>query len=423
MDQFASLLKTAMGLDVESIGSQAIHRAVVQRQKAAGLPRLADYWDRVLGSEAELQELIEAIVVPETWFFRDQAAFTALGALAVEWRGRHPGLTLRVLSLPCSSGEEPYSMVMALLDQGLTPAQFRVEAVDISDRALALARAAVYGRNSFRGQELAFREKYFVADRQQYQLREEVRSRVQFRRGNLLADGFLPGGECYDVIFCRNVLIYFDEPTQQRALAALERWLAPEGWLFTGPSEAPLMVRHGFVSLKVPLAFAFRKKGQEEPVRPAKRKSTAVGAPLLQVSPGALTRRPMAPATPVSRPADSPPRPASAAPAPAGGLDAAEALANQGRLAEAAQVCEAQMREHGPSARACYILGLVRDAGEEPKLAEQLYRKALYLEPAHQEAMVHLALLLERAGDAAGARVFYERVKRSRQKLKPAGKH
>jgi len=105
---FESLLKTTMGLDTASIGSATIERAVRLRMSTVGLKQAEDYWQQVQRSTKELQELIEAVVVPETWFFRDREAFAALVRLATEeWRPAHPDRALRLRSAPCSTGEEP----------------------------------------------------------------------------------------------------------------------------------------------------------------------------------------------------------------------------------------------------------------------------------------------------------------------------
>jgi len=259
---FENLLKETMGLDVASIGSSAIERAVEKRLLACELQETHAYWERVRASEAELQELIEAVVVPETWFFRDREAFAALALTVYEdWLGAHPEDHLRLLSLPSSTGEEPYSMAIALLDAGFPANRFRVDAVDISACALARAGHAVYGKNSFRGKELGFRDRHFEATAHGYRLSDAVRRQVQFQQGNLLAAGFLPGVESYDVIFCRNVLIYFDRAARDRALNVLVRLLTPKGVLFVAPSETGLLLSHNFIPTNMPRAFAFRKAG------------------------------------------------------------------------------------------------------------------------------------------------------------------
>ncbi|WPH17633.1 CheR family methyltransferase [Variovorax paradoxus] len=411
---FEQLLKQTMGLDAASIGSAVVRRAVQERLAACRLPDAQAYWERLGSSAPELQELIEAVVVPETWFFRDPASFAALARLAGEdGRAAQGPMDLRLLSVPCATGEEPYSMAMALLDAGFPESALRIDAVDISTRALARAQAAVYGRNSFRGSDLAFRDRHFVATAGGHGPVDAVRRRVQFRHGNLL-DGLMAEAERYDVIFCRNVLIYFDRATQDRAIAVLTRLLKPRGWLFVGPSETALLSDHGFISAKLPLAFAFRKG----PAAGSDTKLRATPAPFMPVR----TRAPVsaAPPTPAARlrmvPAPAAMPRAVAAPAEAStGIDRARRLADQGHLADAAAHCEAHLRRHGPSAEVFHLLGLVRDASGNAEDAADQYRKALYLEPDHHEALVHLALLLRKRGDEAGAQRLQRRAGRLHQ--------
>ncbi|MGJ7497967.1 CheR family methyltransferase [Variovorax sp. RT4R15] len=409
--RFEQLLKRTMGLDAASIGSAAVERAVQERLSACRLPDAQAYWELLSSSAPELQELIEAVVVPETWFFRDPASFAALTRLVCDdGRPRQTQTVLRLLSVPCSTGEEPYSMAMALLDAGFTASTLRVDAVDISTRALARAQGAVYGRNSFRGSDLAFRDRYFVATAGGgHSLADAVRRLVQFRQGNLL-DGLVAEPELYDVIFCRNVLIYFDRATQDRAIAVLGRLLKPGGWLFVGPSETALLSDHGFVSAKLPLAFAFRK----DPVAGSDTKLRTAPSPSRPVR--ALA--PVAPALQPARPRAAPPAIAPLAVARAEAktsIDRARRLADQGHLADAAAHCEAHLLEHGPTAEAFNLLGLVRDASGKTADAADQYRKALYLEPNHQDALIHLALLLQKQGDVAGAQRLQRRASRLHQ--------
>jgi chemotaxis protein methyltransferase WspC len=264
---FERLLKETIGLDAAVIGSSAIDRAVAERQQACRLPAADAYWDHLRASESELQELIDAVIVPETWFFRDREAFAALaGPVVRSWSTER---VLRLLSVPCSTGEEPYSIAMALLDAGLAPARFHIDAVDVSERALAKARRAVFGRSSFRGESLAFRDRYFDEDGNGWRLAPHVCAQVTFQQSNLLDAAFLRDAEPYDVIFCRNLLIYFDRPTQDRATAVLARLLAPDGFLFVGPSETGLLLAHQFPSTKLPLAFAIRGRRSTRNRRPA----------------------------------------------------------------------------------------------------------------------------------------------------------
>jgi chemotaxis protein methyltransferase WspC len=179
---FENLLKETIGLDSASVGSATIESAVRQRMETLGFKAAEDYWKRLRVADDELQELIESVVVPETWFFRDRDAFAALARLiSQEWLPNHPTAVLRLLSGPCCSGEEPYSMAMALLDAGLSPDSFRIDALDISMRALARAKSGTYGANSFRGDDLTFRDRYLERTVNGYFLPERIRRR-RFRQ-------------------------------------------------------------------------------------------------------------------------------------------------------------------------------------------------------------------------------------------------
>ncbi len=412
---FEDLLKRTMGLDAVSIGAACIERAVQQRLAACGLKNADAYLERVRGSAEELQELIEAVIVPETWFFRDREAFAALARMVYEeWQRTNPEGVLRVLSLPCSTGEEPYSVAMALLDAGFPAERFRIDALDISLRALAYARRGVFGRNSFRGGDLEFRERHFTPAAAGWQLSEAARQPVEFRQGNVL-DAFLqPGAATYDVIFCRNLLIYFDRPTQDRAIANLTRLISAKGWLFVGPSETGLLLSHAFTSAKVPLAFAFRPAGATPPPAaaasspPAPRRSpppVRVVTPACEMPFSSFTgRSSVAVAEPPAKEKTE--------------LEHALRLADLGQLVEAAKECEAHLAAHGPSAKAFYVMGLVRDASGNHADGADFYRKALYLDPSHEEALMHLAFLLESQGDKAGAKVLNDRARRLQPKAR-----
>ena len=250
-------------------------------------------------------------------------------------------------------------------------------------------------------------------------MRETVRQQVRFQQGNLFAADLLPGVAIYDVIFCRNVLIYFDRPTQDRALVVLNRLLHAKGVLFVAPAETGLPASHGLVSTNEPLAFAFRKAGVLPPA--PKRKAAHPVKPL-------APRRPVAQAGPVLHAARATSarlavtllpglQPARSAD-PAADLNEATRLADQGHFVEAATCCEEHLRRCGPSATAFYLMGLVRDATGNHSEAATYYRKALYLDPNHYDAQIHLALLMEKQGDPAGAQVLRNRARRLEQKSK-----
>jgi chemotaxis protein methyltransferase WspC len=297
---------------------------------------------------------------------------------------------------------------MTLQGCGWQPASYRIDAVDISSRALALAAEGVYGSNSFRGTDLAFRDIYFAQTAQGWRLNDGVRENVHFQQANILAQGFMPGEALYDIVFCRNLLIYFDRATQERVVAMLRRLLKPHGVLFVGSSETGLLITLGFVLEKFPQAYALRLPAvtvaatpvvpeQRRPVLPsANKKTVRVPRVLPSVAPLKRQEKNIAP---VASPTRDP-------------LAEAMQLADQGRVREAVNLCDSYVRKHGMSAQSCHLMGLLSKAAGHEADAVAYFRKALYLDPRHPEAMSHLAMLLEKQGDGAGAQVLRNRLRR-----------
>lgn len=412
--RFFDFLKERIGLDVASVGPAIIERAVRQRSSASRAQTADEYWQTLQNSREEQQALIEAVIVPETWFFRYPESFATLAKLAARRLGEINNLrALRILSLPCSTGEEPYSIAMALLDAGLKPHQFKVEGMDVSPLSVEKARRGVYGKNSFRGQDLAYRDRHFLAVGDGYRLEERVQEQVHLQVGNLLDPALLANEAPYDFVFCRNLLIYFDQPTQQQVFEVLKRLTHVDGVLFIGPAEGSLLGRFGMRSIGIPQSFAFSRHQALEP------EPEPEPAPAPVFVPTALpVRRTVAPPPPVRN------RPfATVTPLPvttrATNPDAATllaniaALANEGKAAEARAACEHYLRSHEPVAQVFYWLGLLSDVAGSALEAQGFYRKALYLDPQHSEALMHLAALLQSQGDTAGARRLQDRAARS----------
>lgn len=423
-------LNQFIGLDAGSLGPSAISAAARMRMRKRGVKQTEDYAVLLAASEAELQELVEEVVVSETWFFRDRQPFFALARWAAEtWLPARPQGVLRLLSGPCATGEEPFSMVMALLDAGVPPERFVVEAVDISLTALNRARQGVYGRNSFRGTELEFREHYFKPEAEGWRLNESVRRQVQFRQANLLDPLFIAKAGIKDVIFCRNMLIYFDEPAQHRLVTALDNLLSPDGLLFVGHAEGFVFRNSDFVPAQMPMAFALHKRGNEPAeaeIKPRQRVALKLPA-VAHRKTGGLSVPPHVTVSPVKQrdqlSRDNKTVTATSQPKASPVSDLAAELAEAQRLADAGQFesaitkCNACLHAHGPSSQAFYLLGLVNDAAGKAAVAGDFYRKAVYLEPDQYEALAQLSLLAKKSGDTAAARQWSQRARRAHDKL------
>ena len=249
-----SLLQHATG---QNISEAEAERAVRERMAQLGVADSGDYL-RALAA-AELNALTELVVVPESWLFRDAGAFSAATGFVQRRLAAQPARPLRILSLPCAGGEEPYSMAMALDMAGVGAASVRIDAIDLSHQSIARATAGHYTRNAFRGAELAFRDRYFSVRDGGYQLCDPIRARVGFRQGNLFGLDAASLAGHYDIVFCRNLLIYFDDAAAHAAAVVLRSLLADDGLLFAGYAEVPALCRHGFAALRLPGAFALQK--------------------------------------------------------------------------------------------------------------------------------------------------------------------
>jgi chemotaxis protein methyltransferase WspC len=411
LPKIIALLRETLGLDVASVGVRLVERAVQRRVTANKLGDVLQYADLLRCSETEWQSLLEEVVIPETFFFRYPESFSALRQIVAD---PFPFGTrkVRVLSVPCSTGEEPYSIAMTMLDAGWSMEKFQIDAIDISANSLEIARQGLFGSNSFRGSELEFRSRYFEKREAGFRLCDRVRQCVKFEQGNVLEERFRSGKQSYDFIFCRNLLIYFYSQARDQAVEILRQLLTADGSLFVGPAETALMSEHQFSSAKWPMAFAFRKSESVSSQPPSKPKQPKVW------SPAPARRREICRQPKLAIPKKVVPETAQREKRPVPDLDFAERLADQGHLGEAAGICEVSLREQGPSSRAFYLLGLIRDGAGDQHQASEFYRKALYLHPDHYDALIHLALLKDQSGDGATAKSLKDRARRVLERTK-----
>jgi chemotaxis protein methyltransferase WspC len=405
-----NILAKLRALSGLNLSRTEVERAIAQRMASNDITDRKAYGQAL--TEVELEALLELVVVPESWLFRDAQAFVVATAFAQQRlaAGVHP---VRILSVPCAGGEEPYSMAMALCDAGVAPSDFLIEAIDISAACVARAEQGIYGRNAFRSAELTFRDRYFTAlDAHTYQVQEALRQCVQFRRANLLQEQLAPATP-YDIIFCRNLLIYFDKPTTQLAIERLAAMLHDDGILLAGYAEVPSFTQQGFTPLPQRQSFGLRKKG------PAPAPETPTGPTAAPPSPKAAARRPPAAASPPPAPIktrSTPPPPAAAATDHADLLAQARRLADLGQQAEAAAACRALLAQRPDSADAYFILGLLAEIGRQGTEAEAQLKRCLYLQPDHYEALCHLALLHEQNGNRSAAATLKARAARVYQR-------
>lgn len=235
--ELQALIKAHCGLRIDA---SKLEHALFRAWPRLASVGITDVAGLIRGLAARLSRpwavFLPFVTINETYFQREARQLDDFRELALpELRKRAGSRPLRLLSAACSSGEEPYTLAIMLADARVPGS---VLGVDIDPEALALAEAASYGANSFRGVDEAWCERHFESlSNGRLRVAKPYRDLVSFKRANLLALSQDLGTERFDAVFCRNVLIYFDRPTQLRVLAQLRQHLQPGGYLFLGHSE------------------------------------------------------------------------------------------------------------------------------------------------------------------------------------------
>jgi chemotaxis protein methyltransferase CheR len=251
-DALCAYLKKSSGLVLDRDKKYLVDSRlmpIVQREKLSGLPELVSILER--GSSPSLaKEVVQAMTINETYFFRDKMPFDVLrdGILPRIMKAKGADKSLRIWSAACSTGQEPYSIAMLLAEMKLKLAGWRIEIVgtDLAAHALAKAQSGTYTQFEVqRGLSTPFLLRYFNQNGDTWQINETIRSQVSFRSFNLLSDFGALGK--FDVIFCRNVLIYFNAAGKKDILQRMTKQLNPDGYVVLGAAE-------GLVGIDIELA-------------------------------------------------------------------------------------------------------------------------------------------------------------------------
>jgi chemotaxis protein methyltransferase WspC len=391
-----NLIRDKIGLSYDTIGRKNIEEAISRHMRKLGIDKLEDYLKSMTRSKEHFEELTQELIVPETWFFRYGESFAFLSRCAVKSIEEHG--RLRILSIPCSSGEEPYSIAISLLASGISPKAIHIDAVDVSKPLLEKAGRGVYGPNSLRSGIPESMKHYFVAKDKGLEVVKSVKDLVSFHNFSIFDKNLLAGQEPYDMIFCRNLLIYFSEEMQEKAIKTLAGLLVDSGILFLGHSEFGVAKRLEFESVNFPSSFAFRKKA----ATPVDNRAGQSRKPLTDL------KRNYSPATKTKTPEIRLKKPAvqeghvvinKTMGANGTLLEKAAFLADRGKLHEAEMICMQYLDSNKLNPYAYYILGVVNLSLERMKEAAKAFSRALYLNPDYYDALIQLALIKERDGE------------------------
>jgi len=253
--QIRRLVKERIGIHLAAGKRELVYGRISRRLRALGLPGFSEYLQRLeQGDVEELQQFCNAITTNLTAFFREAHHFRFLGRELLPALGRDNADTrrVRIWSAGCSSGEEPWSIGMVVLETlgGLRQWDMRILATDVDTGMLRQGRRGLY--TGERLEKLAGERllRWFEpgGEAHQYRVCEELRQLVSFKALNLVGPWPMRGP--FDVIFCRNVMIYFDRPTQQRLIHRFWDMLAPGGELFVGHAESLTGLAHQFTYVR-----------------------------------------------------------------------------------------------------------------------------------------------------------------------------
>ena len=240
-----------------------------RRMKELKTQSLRDYFECLTikpARQTELIALLNEITIGETCFFRSQPQLDALRTIVLpkilEAKAQFPLRRLRIWSAGCSTGEEPYTLSILMLEEAqrrLKDWKVEILATDLNERSLAHAKNAIYGTYSTRNLTPYYRQKYFTPAGDQLQVQPQVRDGVSFSRLNLSDDARMTFMKSLDVVFCCNVLIYFDLASKRRVIQHFYNNLLPHGYFFMGHSESLYGVTEDFRLVHLPGATAYIK--------------------------------------------------------------------------------------------------------------------------------------------------------------------
>lgn len=406
-----TLLERHYGWATEAIHDRELLNAV-QTQALAMSVDFKSQPDRVLSlicnDAKQLAKLAESLAVHETWFFRGssqlQHAVDHLVSKRQQLALNQERVPLRILSAPCSTGEEAYSLAILLSQRGLTHRDITIDGVDQSELAIQRARLGLYNQNSFR--EAGWDKPHMVAgihsSHNLWRVDSSIASMVRLTVGNLLE---MPAPPLpYDCIFCRNLLIYLSQPKRAELLKRLSQWLTPQGRIYVSAVEAPIAHEAGLTAI-APLELQVFSKS----VTPAM--TSEPHSPLVRTkprSPSTLTnaRSNLHISVPSSSVAVADP---VSTRDPAAELTRAEQAADAGRFSEAEKILEALPPNERFTAAAQFLRGVIAQAQGKLDEAQYAWEQAVYLDPQHGPALQRLWLSATARGDSRLAEQYRRR--------------
>ncbi len=396
--------------------------AAEARVRATGHRGLAAYVD-ALGRGAlpgEWGSLLPLVTINESYLFRTPQHFTAIASTILPRLLAARGGTrrLRVWSAGCARGEEPATLAIVLAESPeLAGWDWRIVATDVDEEALAAARRGSYTGRAIAGVPPELRERYLHGEGEVLSLAPALLSHIDYRMLNLVREPFADPGGPFDLVFLRNVLIYFRPGSQRRVAAAAASTLAADGYLFLGPAETLWQISEALEPVDLGDCFCYRRKSPPHPpTQGTGHRGPGTGK---QDAPGlaAAARRSSRPSVSVNAPRNpnlvTVPGPRSPVPGSFGTTERLEAAVRHlldDRLEEAVELVDQALAADPADAEAHTLEGFIHDISGRSEMAIASFRAALYLDPALFQTQLLLGDTLRRLGWTERARTAYTTV-------------
>ncbi|MDO8736897.1 MAG: CheR family methyltransferase [Thermoleophilia bacterium] len=418
-ERFRKLINQTSGIFFDRGKRDLLRLGLSDRADEVGAENLTDYYERLTSipeRETELRRLLDHLSVQETQFFRNLPQFDALRKFVIPEivRRKAQGYrNLRFWSAGCSTGQEPYSLAMSLLDVLPDPDTWNIQILgtDLSESALATAKQGWYPERRLNGMDRLHRERYFRESDGGFRVAEPVRRMVHFARHNMVTDP-LPisiFGTC-DIVFCRNVIIYFTHETAKYVIEHFFDILNPGGYLFLGHSETLWKMSAKYSLVEMGDAFIYKKplprslagrrfipdrRLRDNPLPPGvdsdRRESTERRDALSETDLINVPERADGGSLDDDAPQIDPQ------------VGKARKSIDLGENDKAVELLLDSLKRNGDTAEAHFLLGIAYERKNDLEMAAESFRRAIFCDGTHSLAYFHLANMLERLGSFKGA--------------------
>ena len=260
-DMFRKVIYDESGITFSATNRSILDSRLKEKLREKQLDSIEEYYRLVMSNKEEMKIMLDSVTTNLTRFFRNQPHFDALVNYVIphviENKKKTGDTTIRIWIAGCSTGEEPYTIAMILADVLPPPYKFQITASDISLKCLMTGQAGFYPEARITGIPQKYLDRFFTKNDRGYQVKPELMQTIKFDYHNLRNDS---GARNLDVVFCRNVLIYFDEPAQKNVIDRFWNSMAPKSYLFIGHSESLFGMDTKFEFLKTDWACLYQKQ-------------------------------------------------------------------------------------------------------------------------------------------------------------------